>query len=322
MRAIYANNPARFFYLLVFVLCCLSGCTKESAKSLHVATNVWVGYEPLYLARSLNYFPDSAVVLHEMSNASDVIKAFRNNTIDAAALTLDEALLLIQDGIDAKILLVTDISNGADVVMARPGIKEIKDLKGKRVGAESGALGAYLLSRALEKGGLRPQDITVVPTTLEAHEEAYLSGKVDAIVTFEPIRTKLLGKGAHIIFDSSMIAKEVFDVIVVRPDVYQKNPRALQELEMAWYKALAYLRSNPDDACQRMAKREGVSALQFKDSLKGIIIPDEKENQQLLSGDIVVSASRLADVMLREKLLKNAVDPARLLNQNQKAKVP
>ena len=309
------------FCLLPFLLA-MPGCTKQPDRPLHVATNIWVGYEPLYLARSLQYLPESYVVLHEMPNSSDVIKAFRNNAVDVAALTLDEALLLIQDGVDAKILLIMDISNGADVLMVHPSIKAFQDLKGKRVGAESLALGAYMLSRVLEKGGLRPEDITLVPTTSDAHEEAYRSGKVDAVVTFEPVKTKLLARGARVLFDSSMIPNEIIDVLVVRADLFKGNPDALQVLEAGWFKALDYLRKKPADACLRMAQREGVSAEQFANSLHGIVIPDEKENTRLLSGDLLASARRLSVVMAREKLLKSIVDPVQLINRTRTSEKP
>jgi NitT/TauT family transport system substrate-binding protein len=301
------------FWTAIFCVC-LVGCMQEPAKPLHIATNVWPGYEPLYLARSLGYLSETSVRLHEMSNSSDVIKAFRNREIDVAALTLDETLLLLQDGIDARIFLVMDISNGADVVMARPGIGDIKGLKGKRVGVESFATGAYMLSRALDKGGLDLRDILVVPVSLEAHEEAYLSGKVDAVVTFEPVRTRLLAKGAHIIFDSGKIPNEIFDVLVVRSDTCSSNSKELHHLEDGWYKALAYLKANPTDAWRRMAKLEGVSETQFQDSLKGLIIPDKSENQRLLSGAILPPARRLADVLLQAKLLQKPVDPATLIS--------
>ena len=155
-----------------------------------------------------------------------------------------------------------------------------------------------------------------MPTTLEAHEQAYLSGKVDAIVTFEPVKTKLLARGARILFDSSMIPNEIVDVLVVRSACLQKNPAALHRLVDEWYRALDYLHANPAEACRLMASREGISASQFQESLKGIVIPDEKGNRRLLSGDLLTTASRLTQVMVREKLLKDRVDPARLFDRS------
>ena len=306
----------RSLLCLLLSLAALTGCAKQPANPLHVATNTWVGYEPLYLARSLQYLPESTAVLHEMPNSSDVIKAFRNNAVDVAALTLDEALLLIQDGIDAKILLVMDISNGADALLVHAGTDKIRRLKGSRIGAESLALGAYMLSRALERGGLRPEEITLVPTTIDAHEEAFLTGKVDAVVTFEPVKSKLLSKGARVLFDSSMIPNEIIDVLVVRASAYRTHRAELRELEAEWYRALHYLRTHRADACRLMAKREGISPGQFQAALQGIVVPDRKESRRLLADDLPASARRLVRVMVREKLLKNSIDPARLLDQS------
>lgn len=299
---------------LLFVVT-ITGCAEERQTPLHIATNVWIGYEPLYLARSLAYFKESTVRFHEMTTASDVLKAFRNRTIDVAALTLDEALLLVQDGIDVRILLVTDISNGADVIIAKPSLKSIRDLKGKRVGVESMALGAYVLSRALDKAGLTPRDVTIVPVAVQEHERAYAAGKIDAVVTFEPAKTKLRALGGRSIFDSSEIPNEIIDVIVVRADILHSKSGQLKELEDGWFKALEYLQKNPADATRRMGKREGVTAAQFSDALKGIIIPDKNENKRLLSGALLTPATRLADVMFQGKLLGKPVDPARLLTR-------
>ncbi|KAB0663988.1 PhnD/SsuA/transferrin family substrate-binding protein [Oryzomonas japonica] len=291
----------------------MAGCSREAPAPLQVATNVWPGYEPLYLARSLGYYPDSAVRFHEMTTSADVLKAFRNHAVDVAALTLDEALLLVRDGIDVRILLVADISHGADAIMARPAIKTIRDLKGKRVGVESMALGAYVLTRALDQAGLSPRDVTVVPVPVQEHEHAYRAGEIDAVVTFEPARTRLVALGAHNIFDSRQIPNEIIDVVVVRADMLQSRPGQVKTLEEGWFKALEYLRANPADAARLMGKREGLTAARFKATLDGIVIPDRNENKRLLSGALLPPAKRLADVMLRGKLLDRPVDPARLV---------
>jgi NitT/TauT family transport system substrate-binding protein len=294
----------------------LAACRGETPEPLSIATNQWPGYEPLYLARDLGYYGNADVRLVELPSASEVIKAFRSGTVDAAALTLDEALLLVQDDIAVKAVLVMDVSNGADVVMARPEIKSLAGLAGKRVGVESFALGAYMLSRMLEAGGLKPTDIEIVPLTVDQHEGAYLSGKVDAVVTFEPVRTKLLSAGAHILFDSSRIPNEIFDVLVVRRTYLQRHPQQAARLEEAWFRALDYLRSKPDDAAQRMAQRLGISGPEFREALKGLNIPDHAENARLLQGatpGLVPPAQRLMKVMAQNRLLREEVDPARLL---------
>jgi NitT/TauT family transport system substrate-binding protein len=301
---------------MVFLALALAACGGKPAEPLRIATNIWPGYEPLYLARDLGEFEGSPVGLIEMPSSSEVIRAFRNGAVEAAALTLDEVLLLQQDGIDVRILWVMDVSEGADVVMARPGIRSLKDLAGKKVGVEGSALGAYMLSRALDAAGLQPRDLEIVPLTLDQHEQAYRDGAVDAVVTFEPVRTKLMSAGARVIFDSSRITDEIFDVLAARSDELKKRPQEFSRLKESWFKAITYLRSNPDDAAERMAKRSGISGAEYLESLKGLKIPDRQENDRLLAGEhpaILEPARRLAETMLQKKLLRTPVDPGRLL---------
>jgi len=245
-----------------------------------------------------------------------VLAAFRSGSIDIAALTLDEALRLAHDGIAIRIVLVMDVSNGADVLMARPGVRSLADLRGKRVGVESGALGAYMLSRALDHAGLSPSDVTVVSIPVDQHESAYVSGAVDAVVTFEPVRTKLLARGANVLFDSSLIPNEIFDVLVARKTVFDGSPAIVANLTSAWYRALDYYHAHPEDAVSRMAAREGVTPKEFSASLEELKVPSKAEDDRLLGGNdpaILVPAQRLAGVMLKIGVIDAPVDPRSLL---------
>ena len=105
----------------------------------------------MHLAQSLKYFDTKQVRLVELANASQSSQAMRNGTVDAAMLTLDEVLNLKQNGLDLRIVLVMDVSNGADVLMANPSIAKLADLRGKRVGVESSAVGAVMLDAADRK---------------------------------------------------------------------------------------------------------------------------------------------------------------------------
>lgn len=310
--------------LFIPLILLAAACEQPPPERLRIASNQWPGYEPLYLARELGYFDGTPVRLYELPSASEVINAFRNRAIDIAALTLDEALLLVQDDIDVRVLLVMDVSNGADVVMAKPAIKSLHELRGKRVGLESFALGAYMLSRTLDAAGLAPADIRVVPLTVDKHEEAYRSDMVDAVVTFEPVRSRLLKAGAHVLFDSSRIPNEIFDVLVVHADVYRRRPADMKLLANTWFRALDYLKENPQDASRRMAGRVDLGSVEFLEALQGLSLPDRALNLKLLGPDnptLLVPARRLANVMLSQKLIERPVDPSKLLDPDNAEKL-
>ncbi len=303
--------------LLTVGLLGLNGCTDEPTPVLRVGADVWPGYEPLYLARDLDYFRGAPIHPVEFTSATQVIRAYQNEAIDAVCLTLDEALLLASQGADFRIVLAADFSNGADVIIGASGIQTMKDLQGRRVGVEDTALGAFFLTRALQESGMQTGDVRVVPMQVQDHEQAFLKGDVDAVVTFEPVRGKLLARGAHILFDSSRIPSEIVDVVLVRADYLQHHPQVVADLVRGWQQAQDYMTRTPDDALVRMARREGVTVAEMRTALHGVHLPSREENRELLSGRapaLQPALQRLAKFMLQAKLLQSPAPVDKLID--------
>src|SRR5689334_13738328 len=244
-------------------LAMLAACAREPATPLRIGTNVWIGSEPLYLARDLGRLDPSTVQLVEYPSASEVLRAFRNEAIDGMVISLDELFGLAVDGLQPRIILVVDVSHGADVVVGRSGIRSMRDLQGKSVAVESGALGAFVLSRALALNGMQASDVNVVHLESNEHPGAFEKGQVDAAVTFDPYRAQLLAAGAKTLFDSTQIPGEIVDLLAVRASVVDRHPTPIQALLSGWFAALDYMKREPADAAQRMGIRQQTSGQQF-----------------------------------------------------------
>jgi NitT/TauT family transport system substrate-binding protein len=223
----------------------VSSCMREPETTLRIGTNVWVGNEPRYLARDLGYLNPSTVQLVEYPSASEVMRAFRNQAIDGMVLTLDELFVLAVDELQPRIILVVDVSNGADAIVGRRGMRSMRDLKGKSVAVESGALGAFVLSRALALNGMQVSDVNVVHLEPSDHSRGFEKGQVDGAVTFDPYRIELLQLGATTLFDSTQIPGEIVDLLAVRATIVEKKPNAIQALLTAWFSALDYITREP-----------------------------------------------------------------------------
>ena len=202
------------------------GCAREPEAALRIGTNVWIGSEPLYLARELGRLDPAAVQLVEYPSASEVLRAYRNQAIDGMVISLDELFGLAVDGLQPRIILVVDVSHGADVVVGRRGMQTMRDLKGKSVAVESGALGAFVLSRALALNGMQASDVNVVHLESNEQPSAFEKGQVDGAVTFDPYRAQFLRAGATTLFDSTQIPGEIVDLVAVRASVLEKQPKA------------------------------------------------------------------------------------------------
>jgi NitT/TauT family transport system substrate-binding protein len=293
------------------LLTALAGCMREPESPLRIGTNVWIGTEPLYLARELGRLDPGVVQLVEYPSASEVLRAFRNQAIDGMVISLDELFGLAIDGFQPRIVLVVDVSAGADVVVGRKGMRTMRDLKGKSVAVESSALGAFVLSRALALNGMQAGDVNVVHLESNEQPSAFEKGQVDAAVTFDPYRSQFLKAGAATLFDSTQIPGEIVDLVAVRASVLEKRPTAVRSLLAGWFDAIAYMQREPADAARRMGVRQQTTGEQFSEALRGLHIPSREENLQMLAGPtpgLGVTGRRLMTLMVDAKLLRTGLE--------------
>lgn len=284
-----------------------TGCGWLTDKPVAIAAHVWVGYEPMFLARHEGWLDAKKVGLLETANAAESLAALAAGRVDGAALTLDEMLKARETGLPLTAVLVFDISAGADMLVARPGIKRLSDLKGKRIGLEQSSVAALLLSEILLAAGLTPRDVELRFLTVDKHRNAWGAEQADAFITYEPVATQLLLDGAVKLFDSRNIPDAIVDVLAIRRDrLDSAHADAVRHLVAAHFQALDHLTRNPQDAAYRMAGRLGLPAQKVLSAFKGLLLPDVGQNVRLLAGaqaTLLASARKVSDIMVRSALL-------------------
>lgn len=286
----------------------LLGCQRPVAP-VRVASNVWLGYETLFLARELGYLSPATLRLIEYPSSSDGMMALANREVSLATLTLDEFLLAREGGLDARAILVFDESNGADAVVARADIQGLSGLKGKRIGVESTAVGALMLAKLLEVANLQLRDIIKVDVTVDQHVSVYERGQVDAVVTFEPLAQQLRDRGAQTLLDSSQFPGLILDLLVVDGSALGESESAIKELVAGHFRALTYLEANPMDAARLMAPRLQLEPHAVLLAWKGIRMSDLSSNRVWLSGAsprLTGVAETVGLMLQRARLLKRA----------------
>jgi NitT/TauT family transport system substrate-binding protein len=294
------------------------GACSAHPSPLRIGANTWPGYLPLRLAQTRRYFDPAQVRILDFPSTSAVITALRNGTVEGACLTLDEFLMLVENGLSLTLILVFNISNGADAIVARPGITNMADLAGRKIGVETGALGAYLLARALEKNGLLPSDVRIQTLPFDQHASAFVLGDVDAVVTFDPVLSELRQYGGHVIFSTREIPGEIVDVLAVTHSAIQKQSHFLSPLLQGHFKARSALLKAPDAIATELGARAGLLPEGMPLVLEGLELPDEVLNRRLLSPSsdgLGPRIERLSGFMVQQGLLKAPVgNPERLLS--------
>ena len=294
----------------------LSGCTRPEPL-VRVAGIVWIGSEPLFLARKRGYFDDSRLRLVELPSSTANLMALASGEVEAATLTLDEMLIAREGGLDVQVILVFDESAGADVIMVRPGIETLAQLRGQRIGVEETAVSALMLAQALTQAQLQPIDVIKIPVTSTRHVAAYEAGEVDVVVCFEPIATQLANLGAKRLLDSSQFPGLIVDVLVARTDALAASPEQFRQLASGYFRALDFLTQSPEQAAALMAPRLGLSPVEVQQALKGVRLKDLAANHRLLGGStpqLPVLASTVGQIMVQAGLLRSAPALTQLVN--------
>lgn len=317
----------RFFakmLALALLSALLAACNKTPKPPLLFGSDLRPGYEPAYLARELGYFSTVNLRLSEYANATAVQQAFRNHAIQLAAVTLDEALQLNRDIPDLKIVFLCDASNGADVVLAQPGIADMKQLQGHRVGVENTARGAYFLNLVLKSAGMQAGQVEVVTLPVAEQESAFRAHKVDALVTAEPLPAHSLEGGAHVLFDSARVPGKILDVLVARDDDIGRYHNEIMEWVQGWNRALEYIHAQPDKAMQLMSTHEHMDTAQFGKTMQGIELLGIQRNGELLLGEppaVGASVEAVQRFLLDRGLINMGADTATLLDTSLLGKV-
>lgn len=286
----------------------LPGCEWLADKPVSIGAHVWPGYEPMFLARNQGWLDVQQVRLVETTSTTDSLKALTEGRVDGAALTLDEVLKARASGLPISVVMIFDISAGADMVVAQPGIKNLADLKGRRIGIEQGAVGELMLTEALRAAGLTKEEVTLVEIHVDRQPAAWSNNQLDAAVTYEPVASKLLGQGARKLFDSRQNPNLIVDVLAIRNDVLDRShARAIRHLIAAHFRALNHLTRNPQDTAYRIAPRLGLPAANVLSVFKGLMLPGAAENYRLLAGtspELLPGARKLSAAMVKNGLLK------------------
>ncbi len=266
----------------------------------------------MFLAHARGLLQPDTLRLVEVPNATASLRALAAGTLEGAGLTLDEVLGARARGLMLRVVAVFDVSDGADVLLASPDITSLPALRGRRVGVEHSATGALMLDAALQAAGLTPADVRMVPLAFDEHATALRSSKVDALVTFDPVRSQLLSAGAQLLFSSAQVPGLIVDVLAVRPEAVHSHATHLRALVAGVLQARSLWLQDGADSAARMAPRLQLPPAEVVQAFGRLQLPDLAANHRWLAGpapELMATSERLIAVMQRAALLPPGARP-------------
>ena len=310
--------------LLPILSLALPAAGPATAEPLKVAHSTWVGYGPFYIARELGFFEDEGleVELILMEDVKTRMPALAAGRVDAAATTVDAVLNFYSARRPFRYLFAVDDSRGGDGIVADHSIGTVAGLKGKRIAFSEGSVSQFYLGVLLREAGLSLADIEPVNMTAGDAGAAFVAGRVDAAVTWEPWLTRgSRAEHGHVLVDSSTSPGLITDVIVTTVERLETRTADLQAFYRAWVRAVEWRKANEREADGIMARGVGgwlKEAAVFRETRSGVAYYDDAMNRSFIGnahapGTIVRTIGNALDLGREAGLFDHDLDPASLV---------
>jgi NitT/TauT family transport system substrate-binding protein len=253
-----------------------------AAASLSVGYSDWPGWVAWQVAIDKGWIKDAGLdVSFQWFDYSASMDAFTAGKIDADLMTNGDTLVTGAGGGRGVMIMLTDYSSGNDMIVGEPGIKGLKDLKGKKVGIEVGLVEHLLLLHALQTAGMTEKDVSLVNAKTNETPQVLASKQVAAIGAWQPISGQAMKAvpGSHPLYTSAKAPGLIYDVLAVSPASLNAHRADWMKLIGVWDRVVHYIDDpkTQDDALKIMAARVDLTPDAYKPLLKGTHLIDVAE---------------------------------------------
>jgi len=281
----------------------------------------WVGFGPFYLAREKGFFKDAGlnVDLIVLTGLAERNSALKSGRIDALAAPVDYFVLSAGNRLETTIAMAVDESTGGDGIVSRRNITKVEQLRGKRVAFQNGLPGEFFLRALLQKSHLTLDDLRVTDLQTADAGAAFIAGKVDAAVVWEPWLTKATEEGKGRVLASTKDSPNlIVDCLAFNKDVVSRSPGDVQKIVDVLLHAIDYWKQHQEESNRIMAPHFQLDAAKYAVVLSGARFSDLARNREYFGteqapGPIFDVAKRASDIWLGAKIIQVPVAPASII---------
>lgn len=200
-----------------------------------------------------------------------IIEAMETNNVDIGGMADQPLIQAVANGNSVRIISTMSQSDKYVnlVVPKNSPAKSIKDLKGKKIGAQVGTIGHRVLYLLLEANGMKKDD--VIHVNLKGTEilASFASGAVDGFITSEPTTSKLELDGEVKEIGNTQGIQTNYAILVATGEFRKQYPQQVKTFLRAIRKSVAYINepANYNDVVKTLAETSKVEPEVIKKAL-------------------------------------------------------
>ena len=241
----------------------ISGATAADPELDVAASNTWWGQIPIMLAIDKGFFKEQGIntELKSISASSDRIAALTAGSVAFSNLGRIAAIAEMARGNKSFYFFANiDDSPGNEGCWARPGITSFKQLRGKKVAANTSA--EITMNGLLANDGMTEKDVQFVNLPGGEMAGALAKGDVEAACVWQPLLDavekatpggKLLGTDKDTPNYKKFGTMASPDIMIISGKLVNEHPDLARKLVVALFKGVAYTNAHPEDTARTVA---------------------------------------------------------------------
>ncbi len=241
----------------------------------------WILEGPFYVAQEKGFFTEEGVEAEiiEIGSVNEFVPALVSGEILVAELIADMFVVQASRVPNIRQILRKATIFGVDGIVASGDIQSAADLKGKRIAVQTVSPSHYLLLNYLKDSGMSSSDVTLLPTEAGQAGAAFLAGKIDVAVTWEPwLKRASEREDGHILFSTKDSPELIYDILITRGDLSEPEKDSVRKILRAWFKALAWMEENPAETIDIFSQNLGLPKEEIAFFLSKLKFMNHSEN--------------------------------------------
>ncbi|GEP53341.1 ABC transporter substrate-binding protein [Reyranella soli] len=280
----------------------------QTAKLDAALSTGWWGHVPIILAIEKGYFKELGidVEVKAIASSADRIRALAAGSVAFSNLGRIAVISEMANGNKSFFFFANvDDSPGNEGCWARQGFASFKDLKGRKVAANTSA--QITMNGLLEAQGMTEKDVQFVNLPGGEMAGALARGDVDAACVWEPLFTNVKNAvpgGTLLGTDMDTPNYKKFgtmaspDIVIISRKLVEERPDLARKLATGIFKGVNYTNEHPEDTARTVAtyfRQDPAVVLAAMKKFKYFGAEDWQEHMKRHTGQMEYLSKWLAD---------------------------
>ncbi|MFP3122445.1 aliphatic sulfonate ABC transporter substrate-binding protein [Ectobacillus funiculus] len=323
------NIKISVLILTALVMAILAGCAskettasekKENNENLTINIGIQQSLGPLLIAKEKGWFEEEfkkvgvKVKWTVFQSGPPHFEALAANRLDFGAVGNSPVIAGQAANIQFKeIALASDgLKGNAILVRKDSSIQTLKDLKGKKIAVAKGSSGFNVLYRALDKAGLKPEDVKVIQLQPDEAQPAFETGAVDAWSIWEPfVSLQTIQKDARILADGASLNVYSPGFVIARTAFTKEHPELVVRFLKVYEKARLFEKENRTEAIELYA-----NAKKIDKDIVGHILENNQSLNLPITEEIIQAQQDTADFQYSLQAITKKIDTSQVVDNS------